>query len=307
MISFLKIIRVPNLFIVCFIQCVIYYGVLIPNFSLANIDSIFVNELFPLFVFVTMIIAASGNVINDILDVKIDKINKPQKWIVGNVISIKNAWYYYYSIILLGFFLSFYIAIKINKIHFIFLYVFAVLFLFIYSRYLKKSFLSGNIFVSLFSSGVMGILLVFESEALSSLQNINYTSYLFVIQLISGFMVFSFFISMYRELVKDIEDMNGDKMFKAKTLPIVFGEKSAKFVAGIFAVVLLIFLIYWFNSDINYNKIYLKFYILCCLILSMSYSIYLLILAKNKSDYNKISKVIKLVMIAGISMLFFYI
>lgn len=307
MISFLKIIRIPNLFIVGSIQFLIYYGVLIPIFSIANIDSIFVNELFPLFVFVTMVIAASGNVINDIIDVEIDKINKPQKWIVGNLMSINRAKYYYIGIVLLGFFISLYIAIKINKLHFILLYVFAILFLFIYSKYLKKSFLLGNIFVSLFSSGVLGILLIFESDALTKLQYINHTSYLYVIQLIFGFMAFSFFTSMYRELVKDIEDMKGDKLLNAKTLPIVFGENISKFIAGIFAVIVLFFLFYWFNFYINNNKIYLKLYILICLISSLSYSIYLLKIAKYKIDYSKISKVIKLVMVAGISMLFFYI
>ena len=142
--DYLKLTRPLNLLIVALLQGMMYYGVLLPVLEVNGIDSVFKGGLFPVFILVTVIIAASGNVINDIIDIGIDKINKPSKWIAGNTIPLRSVGYFYIALIITGWILSIYIAFKIDKFNYLFLYALAVMFLFFYFKKLKKVFLFGN-------------------------------------------------------------------------------------------------------------------------------------------------------------------
>ncbi len=304
--GYLKITRPLNLVIVALIQIVMYYKIMLPVFDAYGVKSVFGAYLFPIFVLVTVIIAAAGNVINDIVDVEIDKINKPDKWIVGNSITVKNAIGFYYFLVLLGAVFAFYVAYEIDKYYLLFLYVFAVFFLYLYSRYLKRVFLLGNILVSLFSAGVIGIILVFEYKAGTVLKGIAKPPYDYINDIFLGFMFFSFFATMYRELVKDMEDVQGDKFGRASTVPVVLGINKAKYTAVLLVIVLLIALIYWFTTDINTDKYYFRFYEAVIVIPYLLLTLFLLVRAKGKEDFSRLSKMIKGFMLLGILMLWFY-
>ena len=118
-------------------------------------------------------------------------------------------------------------------------------------------------------------------------------------------MVFSFFISLYREIVKDIEDAEGDRQIRARTIPILTGVEIAKAICGVLAIVILILLFYWIK--LPFNSIEVRVYILIAIILPLSYSVWLLRKAKSMTDLSKLSNVIKLIMLTGIAMLFFYL
>ena len=307
MAPYLKIIRISNLIIVAVVQSVLYFGILMPVFDAIGIKTVLGKGYFILFIITTMIITAAGYVINDILDVKADEINKPLDCIVGRSISEKNAYRYYFALTFTGFLLALIIAIHINKIYYVLIYIAVVVLLYFYSKYLKKQMLAGNIFVSLFSSFVLGIILVFELPGLNLLYQTGNDLYDYIMFIFTGFMVFSFLTSMYRELVKDMEDIEGDMLIKAKTFPVVFGIELTKFLSGFIAIIILISLFYWMKMDINADKIYMKIYILIFVILPLFYSVFLLKNAATKSDFGKLSKVIKIIMATGISILAFYL
>ncbi len=304
---YLRIIRIPNLIIVAVLQVALYFGILVPVLDTYGINLVLGTEYFILFIFTTMIITATGYVINDILDVKADQINKPSECIVGRDITEKNAYRYYIVLSLSGFLTALIIAIYINKINYILIYIVAVALLYLYSKYLKKQLLVGNIFVSLFSSFVPGIILIFELPGIKILNETENGSYHFIMDIFLGFMVFSFLVSMYRELVKDMEDIEGDMYIKAKTFPVVFGIELTKLLSGFITIIILISLFYWLKMDINVNRIYLKIYVLLFVILPLFYSVFLLKKAETKSDFAKLSKIIKILMATGILILIFYL
>ena len=70
---------------------------------------------FALLVIATLSIAAAGNVINDIHDVKADAINKPTKVIVGENISEKNAYRFFFTLNILGVFSGFLVSNLVGK------------------------------------------------------------------------------------------------------------------------------------------------------------------------------------------------
>ena len=303
--AYLTILRIPNLVIIVLLQAVIYYGFIMPAFEVNGINSLFKGLQFPLFVFVTLIITGSGYVINDILDFNADRINKPQKMIVGKSLSFENAWRYYFILLTIGLIFAFWIAFGIGRPHYVVFYIMPVLILYYYSRSLKKSFLAGNLLISLFSAAVSGIMLFCEYGGLTKLKYFEPLVHERIIAIFAGIMVFSFFISLYREIVKDIEDAEGDRQIRARTIPILTGVEIAKAICGVLAIVILILLFYWIK--LPFNSIEVRVYILIAIILPLSYSVWLLRKAKSMTDLSKLSNVIKLIMLTGIAMLFFYL
>jgi 4-hydroxybenzoate polyprenyltransferase len=284
---------------------VLYYGLILPKFSYEGLDSVFNQIQYPVFVLITLIITGSAYIINDIFDIQTDKINKPEKAIIGNSISIKNAYRFYLILLFIGFLLSLWIAISINKFHYILLYVFPVVFLYLYSRFFKKTLLLGNLLVSFFSMGVPAILLIFEYEGLELLRNKNQENYSLLISIFAAYMIFSFMLTLFREIIKDIEDVEGDKNIDANTLPIKMGVEVSKNISGFLAVLIVFLIFYWMKMPVN--KALVKIYTIVAVIFPLGYTVWLLKNANKKSDFHKISTLVKIIMLTGIGILFFYL
>jgi len=304
---FFKLIRLSNLLIVILLQLVLYFGVLLPIFKMYEEESVFTKSMFFVFVLITALIAAGGNIINDIIDVDIDKVNKPEKWFVGNIISLKQAYHYYIGTILLGFIASLWIALSLGKPIYMLLYIGAVVLLYLYSKYLKGTFLLGNILVSAFSSGVIGVILIFEYRTGLALLSINSAPYIFIQQLFFGFMLFSFFTSFLREIVKDVQDVVGDKYGGAKTIPLVIGVEKTKWLLFVISAVILSLMIYWIDLSVNEFNDAAVYYMIYAVIPFHLYIIYLILKAKSKNEFDNLSKMIKILMLIGIGMLVFYL
>lgn len=303
--KYISLLRVQNLLIVSILMSILYYGLILPKFSYEGIGSVFNQFQYPVFILITLIITGSAYIVNDIFDISSDKINKPQKALIGNSISIKNAYRFYFILLFAGLVLSLWIAISINKFHYIFLYISPVAFLYFYSRFFKKTFLAGNLLVSFFSMGVPAILIIFEYNELELLKNKNQENYSFLISIFGAFMIFSFLMTLYREIIKDIEDIEGDKYLDANTLPIKMGVEAAKNITGFLAVFIVFMIFYWMKMPINNSM--MKIYTIVAVILPLGYTVWLLKNASSKSDFHKISTIIKIIMLTGIGILFFYI
>lgn len=100
---YLKILRIPNLIIIAFLQSIFYFGLIVPLFDENNIPTLLSNFQFLIFIGITLLITGSGYIINDIFDVETDAINKRKNSIVGEEISIRSAKKYYYTLVILGF------------------------------------------------------------------------------------------------------------------------------------------------------------------------------------------------------------
>ncbi len=290
---FFQLVRWKNLVLIALMQFLIKFYFL-SNFEFATTLT---YSLFYLLVFATICITASGYIINDIYDYKIDLINKSNKVIIEKYISIKSSKKLYFVLNTLGVILGAFLSFKINKPIYSLYFVIISAILFIYSKYLKGRVLIGNITVSLLLALSILIVLIFDKMHPINLKQINLTNTTQHIIII--YAIIAFLINLIREIVKDIEDVNGDYNNNLKTLPIIFGRKSAKNVAiflGILSSLTFLFIVF---NKLKIDTIVFG-YIFLLIFSPLLYSIYLLNKAKKKKHYTKISTLLKIIIFTGV-------
>ena len=299
MISFLKLTRPVNLLLIILVQGIIKYGLLETLDVQVSLD----NFRFRLLVFATVCIAAAGNVINDIFDVNIDRINKPQQVIVGRRITEKSAYNFYIILNILGVGVGFYLSNLLDHPGLAAVFIVISALLYVYATQLKSMLLLGNILISLLVASSLLILILFdifpaidtelkESQVLSSQAILMYAG-------------FAFFINFIREIVKDLQDIDGDKNGGRKTLPIVLGRRrtvNVVFVLGVIA--LLCVLLYTYFVLYNYQKVVLYFvFLVAAPILFFCIKAWN---AENDKHFAVLSIILKVVMFTGICSIIFY-
>ena len=186
----------------------------------SNITGEFPDHLskfdFSLLVLSTILIAAAGYIINDIFDITADEINKPESVVIGKKITEKKARLVYLLLNAVGISFSLYLAIKIEHPTMALVQVFIVASLWMYSSYYKRRILSGNFIIALLSALVLIVVGLFEPEF--------YRNFVFLM----AYSGFAFFVSLTREIIKDMEDVEGDEKAQYKTLPVRFGLQKTK-------------------------------------------------------------------------------
>jgi 4-hydroxybenzoate polyprenyltransferase len=254
-----------------------------------------------------VLIYAEGYVINDYFDLNIDQINKPQKVVVDKIISRRWVIFWHVCLSVVGIFIGFYLD-WFTKVKFLgFINTLVVALLFVYSISLKKKLLIGNILVSALTA--WAILVVTFCETSNLLQPGIIGSYTEKITRISFlYTAFAFVISLIREVVKDMEDIDGDRRYGCNTMPIAWGIQSTKVFVSVWLVVLIGMLLF-----VQFYVLILKWwwsaaYSFLLIILPLIYIFKLLLSASTSKEYHHLSTLIKMVMFAGIlSMLFFRI
>jgi 4-hydroxybenzoate polyprenyltransferase len=298
-----RLVRLPNLFIVAGTQYLLYYGLLIPEISRFSIDPILEGIHFSLFVLVTVLITASGNIINDLTDHSIDLINRPNRVVVGRIWSPESVHRVYWSINLLGAVIACYLAFHVQQPLLVLIYPAAVGLLVLYSTHLKKKALWGNLLVSLFCAGVAGIIWFAERKAIGELRQLAPESAQMIRSIILWYMVFAFCSTLYREIIKDIEDVQGDRTAHSRTLPLLVGMSNAKKVAGAVAVMLLAFVAWMAVVERTLFSVQHLCGLIIFVVLPLVYSLYYLIIARQKQQFHRLSRLAKLIMLGGLLLL----
>ena len=175
--------------------------------SISNITCIYYHPTLLYGFLVIIFYTAAANTINDLYDIESDKINHPNRPLASNSISKKNVIIFLFLLIILGLLCS----LKINKNAFYFANLLILPLIAIYTPYLKKSPLIGNIVVSI----ILGSVFLFTQ--------------LLLINQISDWILFSlaFSLSIIRELAKDMADINGDMQNHIMTFPCKYGLKKS--------------------------------------------------------------------------------
>ena len=259
------------------------------------------GNLWILFVVDTVLIAAGGYIINDILDQKADILNKPGKIYIGtDGISPVNGWMYYSILVIIGFAIAFYIAYRIDKLLLLSIYPTAVGVLFLYSMYFKRMPLLGNLVVGIFCAFVPAIIWYAEFDMVEKLSAIDPVSYQMIVNVFIAYIVFAFLSTMVREVIKDIEDVEGDRNSSYQTLPIQVGIQRANVVALFFSILLLLSYGFWFTGYSGDHLLYIGLIVFAGLILPTCAIIRQIYLAKSQIDYSSISKRLKYLMISSL-------
>ena len=247
---------------------------------------------FALVVIMTTSVAAAGYVINDIHDIQIDKINKPGKNIVGTILSLPQAWLFYWTVTLFG-------AVSSLLLIPAYSYMGPVIFsgstlgLWWYSSNLKKLPVAGNFAVSFFCAMVVFVLWIPQTETIKA--ELSLTSQ----DLIYGYMLFAFLATMSREIIKDLEDIQGDRASGARTLPIAWGINKSRILALIICIVLACILILWQIAFWKVLGIVPVLFLGLCVFAPLCFVCVMLARSGHQTTFQKTSRILKFAMAMG--------
>lgn len=196
---------------------------------------------FFLLVISTVMIAAAGNIINDYFDVRADRINKPDRLIIGKTVKRRVAIVSHWGLNFFAFAIAAYISWRLETFWYVFIHLISINVLWSYSSYFKRKFLLGNVLIAALTAMVPILVgfyyyqqLQLHPELISSARIypfVDLQENTFVVFLSVAIACFAFVLNFSREIVKDMEDVEGDLQLKAKTIPIVLGIRTAKTIA----------------------------------------------------------------------------
>jgi len=308
-IAFLKLIRFPNLFFIFLTQFLFYYCILVPLLQPAGIVATIDETSFFLLTAASVLIAAAGYIINDYFDINIDQVNKPEKNVVDRVISRRWAMLLHFIISGSGVLISFWVSWRTGLWYIVLANFACVFLLFGYSVSLKRKLLGGNLLISFLTAWVVLILclselhLAFRTQIDPDWLDIQNK----IMRIGFVYAAFAFILSVIREAVKDMEDMEGDVRYGSKTIPIVWGVSAAKIYVAVWLIVLIALVvvieIYILQFQWWLPFLYTVFFIIAPLV----WLFLKLYKAITSPDFHRLSGWTKLIMFTGVlSMAFFY-
>jgi len=304
--SYLRLIRPVNLFMIAFTLYMVRFAFILPLLNFSNFPLQVKETVFALFALAFIFIAAGGYIINDYYDMTIDKVNKPDKVIIGNTISPKTALRSYYIFTLFGLACGFWSCYKAGAPLLELLFVFYAIALWFYSYKLKSTFLLGNTLIAIFLGLVPLASAYIEVQA--DLNNPESPDTILDASRMGAWSIalFAFIITLIREIVKDVEDTEGDQLANCRTLPIVWGIKKSKITVLSLLILMMVLLAafqyYAWGMGWHPTVYFLLLLVqLPCLII-----LWKIRKASTPKEFHGISNWLKIVMITGICYLFVF-
>lgn len=292
--NFLKLIRFQNLLMLALMQLVFHF-VFFKNQK--ELLTALADWQFILLVLATISIAAGGYVINNIMDQETDAFTKPKDVIVGKHISEGMAYNIYVALNIIGVGIGFYLSNIIQKPMFSAVFIVVAGTLYMYATSLKQNLLIGNIIVALLLS--FSVIIVGIFDLYPATYDGNQLQMAMIFSILLDYAIFAFIINFIREIVKDIEDMDGDYNSGMSTLPILLGkERTAKIVFGLAFVPVILLVLYVNNNLLELQ--WVMYYMLLFVLAPLLYFIIKIWNAKSKKDFSHLSLILKLVLLFGI-------
>lgn len=226
-------------------------------------------------IFSGMLIAAGGYVINDFFDIRIDKINKPQRVLPSGKIKPKTALIYAGSFFVGGIILS----LLTQNAYITLIATINSILLILYAGYFKRTFLLGNILVAYAAAST------FIYGGLSN----NNLSNSFVLA------IFAFLFTLLREFIKSAEDQKGDSIYEARTISVVLGEKKTILVSFLPVASIIIYSIILYVQEVLSMRAFFLFMVLITIPLIVA--LVQLLNHSSSSRYAKTSLFLKIEML----------
>ena len=246
MIKWINLIRWPNLLIIAITQVAIFYKYFKPLALIPSNEILQKNLNIVLLIVCTILVAISGYIINDLFDQSNDKINKKKsKQIIGKTISQEDAIFFYLFVVILGNILAIYLTIQFNLFYSYIIYPISIFIFWYYSYQLKCLPLIGNILVSAFIGVVILLLPYSFHESLFLLKEQDFANYKLIMSDLIAMSIFAFLINLFREIIKDIEDYNGDQACICKSTAVYFGIQKTWNIAQLVLLGLFLFSLFF--------------------------------------------------------------
>ena len=250
-----------------------------------------------LLVIATVCIAAGGYVINNIMDQDTDEIAKPQNRVVGVSISETMAYNWYIGLTIVGVGIGFYLSNVIYKPTFASMFILVATLLYMYATSFKQIPVLGNVVVALMLSTSIVIIGLFDILPAIDVDNRFRMKEAF--DILIHYAIFAFIINLIREIVKDMEDMDGDYQSGINTLPIAIGVQKTKIIVGVLTVIAIAILAYYVNSNL-FELDYVVYYAMILIVGPLIYFGVKLLNAATKKEYHHLSLVLKIILFFGI-------
>jgi 4-hydroxybenzoate polyprenyltransferase len=310
--AFLNLVRWQNLLIVALTMLLMRYAIIEPLISKIYVvlikgsgEAVPMALQFPWYDFIilvaaTIFITAGGYVINDYFDIKTDLINKG-KVIVGTKISRRKAMMWHNIMNAAGVASGFYISWKAGYIWLGTLFLVVSGLLYFYSASYKRQFLIGNLIVAILTAMVPLLVVLYEWPALYRYYAVNAVElpkFNFIFYWVGGFGLFAFLTTITREMIKDIEDFEGDIAYGRNTVPVVIGILNTKIVSAslIIITISLLYLVWYYFI----NDLITLLYLSVAINIPLLYVLFNLLRSQNRHQLHRSSRILKIVMLTGI-------
>ena len=272
-ISLFSVIRLYNIFIIIIAQYFTSIFIISIDTSISSI--LFDFQLF-LLILSSSIAIASGYIINNFYDYEKDLINKPIKSKIDKVIRKRTKLSLYVALNFLCIYTS--SLVSWRAVLFFSIYIFVI---WLYSHKLKRILFIGNIVSSLLSVIPFFIILIYYK---------NFELIIFL------YAIFLFLIVYMREIIKDLENIKGDFTLDYRTIPVVYGEKSSKYllsIVSLFTVAIIYILLSGFDTGMMFYYYYFSIAVLL---------FFIIVLWKydSKKYYNFLHNLLKFLIVLGV-------
>ncbi len=303
MLSYLKLIRIQNLLFIVFIQLIMKHAVLIPILQKYGFEASQATGMLELLIIATVLIAAGGYALNDYFDVKIDAINRPEKQVVGKIITRQTAILLHQILSGTGIIAGLIMAYFARSFTLGLIFIVVPGLLWFYSASYKRQFMTGNLIIAFVSAITVLIVGITELAFLRK----EFGTLIFETPIpkeiygwIGGFAIFSFLCTWIREIIKDIEDEKGDRELECRTVPIKWGIQKTKIFLFILILVtnLLLYIVNY--QFITFEGTLTLRYIIFGLSLPFAALAFQIFIAKTPKEYHQASNFTKIIMLNGV-------
>jgi 4-hydroxybenzoate polyprenyltransferase len=298
--ALIRLIRLPNLLIVAATQILIRYCIIGPLLGQGNMVLQLSGSLFAMLVIATVFTTAAGYVINDYFDRKIDRINKPSAVIVGKFVYPRHAMAYHLFFSITGTLLGIWVSYRVHVLYLSLIFFMVNGLLWFYSTTYKRQFLLGNFIVALLAALVPFLVLLYELPLLAREYGSQVNPMIKYLMIwVLGFSLFAFLVNLIREFVKDAEDLEGDKVFGKRTIPVVWGIPATRWISAalLFAAIIMLIAAWYFYIPDGLSLIYFILFLIIPMLVAMG-----ILLTKNSSgSFHQASTLLKFILVTGLS------
>ena len=307
----IRLTRPVNLAIIAITMAAIKYGIIHPlvDFHLGKLNPGLSPFNFVAACMVMILLAAAGNIINDYFDIKVDRINKPSRVIVGKTVKRRVAMVLHHSLNIAATLIGIYLAWQSRLWIVAIIPVFMAGSLWSYSLTFKRQLWIGNFVVALMVcivplwTGMLEVNALIENNLNTT---IGHDFFPRIWKWVIGYSAFAFILTLIREAQKDLEDLEGDKKSSFKTLPVVKGVKFTRiYILGLIALTIAglgAICVYAPHFQVKNWPILLSLLIL--VVGPLMTSFFFTLIAKNPRHFGKASMFLKLTMLGGVILAF---
>lgn len=256
MMALLRLLRWPNLVIVFLTQYLFYQRLYVPALTNSALHPELSFADFMVLSLTTIALTAGGYILNDILNLDADYINHPDRPLPTGKINLRNARWLYIILSIAGFISALFLGFSHGYLHLLFLYPLSISLLVAYSVSLQRKILWGNLLISAFCAGVPLLIWLAEFPSLQLLRGQASHGY----QVLAGWTFWyaglAFLSNLFREIVKDMQDVNGDQRCGMRTLPVAKGLAASRLVAWLVDVLLLVLIVVPYVSSSSKSPLF---------------------------------------------------